>query len=240
MQTTETESTPTRPAPPKRVGVRVRRLLAVFDMPLERRHIPAFRGALINKVGQEHVRFHNHDGDGFRYGYPLLQYKVIGRNAAVLCLNDGAEEMLAYFQKPSWDLNLRGERVEVELKHIGFDYLDCGLTVEPLRYRIFNWFALNEHNFERYRAIDDGGGRVRFLGRILVGNILSFAKGIDWNVDGRVEVKVLKGPNSRVVGFKDHQILGFDLEFEANVALPPCIGLGKSVARGFGTIRRIG
>jgi hypothetical protein len=42
------------------------------------------------------------------------------------------------------------------------------------------------------------------------------------------------------IKFKGKEIIGFLGNFQVNFYLPDYIGLGKSVSRGFGTIKRIG
>nr|WP_027000330.1 hypothetical protein [Eisenibacter elegans] len=50
-----------------------------FGAVLLSREIPAFRGAIIHKVGQQDtLLFHNHlDDQRYHYAYPLVQYKVL-------------------------------------------------------------------------------------------------------------------------------------------------------------------
>jgi hypothetical protein len=130
--------------------------------------------------------------------------------------------------------------VDAQIKHLHFDYFHCGFLEKPFKYRIRNWFALNEDNFERYIKLDDEGEKNEALRRILTGNIISFAKGIRWNLDRQVKITIPRLRESRLFNFKDHQMMGFDLDFTANVLLPDGIGLGKSVSRGFGVIGKVG
>lgn len=212
----------------------------IFDFELKRREIPVFRGAVIEKVGRENVLFHNHlKQESFLYGYPLIQYKMIRRFPAILCLNYGAEEILKFFQKTDWDLVIHGKQIETEVRHIDFDYFLCGFSSEPVNYKIQNWFALNEENYEKFKLLTCDEDRIAFLERILTGNILSFAKGVEWNIDGQIEVKIPRLPDQFMFSFKNYQMNGFHLEFTSNIMLPDFIGLGKSVSRGFGMIRKI-
>ena len=41
------------------------------------------------------------------------------------------------------------------------------------------------------------------------------------------------------VQFKDETVLGFRGEFSVNFRIPPLLGLGKSVSRGFGTVHPV-
>jgi hypothetical protein len=226
--------------PPKLPSAKLTVLKVIFDFELERRKIPAFRGAVIEKVGRENVLFHNHlNQESFLYGYPLIQYKMIRKYPAIVCLKYGTEEILKFFQKSSWDLVIHGERIETEVRHIDFDYFMCGFSSEPLHYRIQNWFALNEENYEKFRPLTCDEDRIGFLQRILTGNILSYSKGIEWNIGGQIEVGIPKLPDIHLFSFKKYQMAGFHLDFTANIMLPDFIGLGKSVSRGFGMIMRI-
>ena len=226
--------------PEKSASVEIKHFVAIFDFEMERRQIPGFRGAVIKKVGEENVLFHNHLGEQFLYGYPLIQYKTIQRNPAMVCINQGTEEIIKFFEKVNWDLTIYGERIETEIRHISFDYFQCGLSPVLLRYKIWNWFALNEENYAKFSAMDSDAEKIEKLRRILIGNMLSYAKGIQWNVDGEIRVEIARLPRHRLLSFKRYRMAGFDLEFATNMVLPDFIGLGKSVSRGFGLIRRIG
>ena len=48
-----------------------------FAIEISRQEIPLFRGAINYSLENQSVLFHNHDGDGLRYAYPLIQYKQI-------------------------------------------------------------------------------------------------------------------------------------------------------------------
>jgi hypothetical protein len=218
--------------------VKIKILTVVFDLEIERRDIPAFRGAIIEKVGRENILFHNHFEGTFRYGYPLIQYKVFRKNPAIICVNEGTEEILKFFEQTNWDIHLKGQAIRTEIKFINLDYFSCSMADREMRYRIYNWFALNEDNFQKFTRLAEENARTKFLEGILIGNILSFAKGVGWRIDRKIELRIPRIPKGRLFSFKDHQMVGFDLEFGANIVLPENIGLGKSVARGLGLIRK--
>lgn len=225
--------------PEKKISKKIKILSVIFDFELKRSEIPAFRGAVVEKVGRENILFHNHLQDSYRYGYPLIQYKTIYRRPAMICIDHGSEEILKFFEKFDWDLNIRGKKIDATIQDIAFDYFVCGFSPLPVRYRIFNWFALNEDNFKRFIEMKKSSGeRIEFLRRILIGNILSFAKGIGWHIDGEIEIQIKWMPDIRLFSFKNHRMVGFDLDFITNLLLPDYIGLGKSTARGFGMIQR--
>lgn len=225
--------------PQKKLSAKIKLLVASFDFEIERRKIPAFRASVIEKVGRENILFHNHlKQQQFLYGYPLIQYKTIRRKPTMVCINQGSEEILKFFEQVNWDLVIYEKRIKTDIKHISFDYFHCGFSTKPITYKIYNWFALNETNFGKFIALNSNREKVEFLQRILIGNILAFAKGIQWNVAEQIEIRITKLPKSRYFSFKNHQMMGFNLEFITNMILPDFIGLGKSVSRGFGMIRR--
>lgn len=225
--------------PEKSESTEIKYFFVIFDFRLERRKIPAFRGAVVSKVGQENILFHNHLEEKFLYGYPLIQYKTIRGRPAIVCVNRGTEEIVKFFEKMNWDLTIHGERIKTDLRHVSFDYFRCGLSDARVRYKIFNWFALNEANYSKFAGLKRETERIDFLQRILIGNMLSFAKGIEWHVGGEIRVEIPSLPKQRLLSFKRYKMAGFDLEFSSNMILPNFIGLGKSVSRGFGMIRRI-
>lgn len=218
---------------------RLKLLVVVFGLDITRREIPVFRGAIINKVGQENILFHNHLNQNFRYGYPVIQYKVLKSSPTIVCINDGTEEIHRFFEQTNWDINLNGKRINTEIKHLSFDYFSCGFSARPLKYKIENWFALNESNFRRFVQLNSDKERIKLLERVIIGNILSFAKGIKWNIDQQIELAISHLPKQHSITFKSHQMIGFNLSFTTNIILPDLIGLGKSVSRGFGVIRKV-
>ncbi len=80
--------------------------------------------------------------------------------------------------------------------------------------------------------MNDEQEKRRFLERILIGNILSFAKGVGWHIDREIEVSIHSVPKLHKLSFKKYQMMGFDTDFVSNIIIPNNIGLGKSVSRG--------
>lgn len=214
-------------------------LVVVFDFKLKHNEIPAFRASVIEKVGKENILFHNHLKEKqYVYGYPLIQYKSLHGNAAMVCLNEGSEEILKFFEKTNWDLYIHEKPIKTEIKNIFYEYFDCSFCVSPIFYSIYNWFALNENNYIKYFDIDSEKLKLRFLENLLIGNILSFGKGIRWNFNEKIHVTIKKIINTKDFFFKKKKMIGFTVNFKTNISIPNYIGLGKSVSRGFGVIER--
>jgi hypothetical protein len=74
----------------------------------------------------------------------------------------------------------------------------------------------------------------------MVNNLVSFAKGVKWELEQAIRLDILEMYPSRNVEFKGIRALAFDFSFQCNLHLPDYIGLGKGVSRGLGIIKRIG
>ena len=179
---------------------------------------------------------HNHGADGPVYRYPLVQYKVLGGVPTVLAAEEGIP--LAYPLVMEREHITLGEQT-FERGELRFDLRKetLGDCEEARAYRFLSpWFALNQEN---HRVWQESAPEERntLLERILVGNILSFAKGFGLTVENRLRVSAeLESNRSR---FKDGQIVSFRGGFTVNYKLPDLFGLGKSVSRGFGAVRRV-
>src|SRR5699024_4998840 len=122
-------------------------------------------------------------------------------------------------------------------KNIEGRTLEVGISETSQSYRLQTlWMALNQKNHSRYERADKLE-RQHLLERILIGNCLSLFKSMDHYVKEQIQVKgTFEEKSTR---FKNNRMLAFSGIFTTNLQLPDYIGLGKSVARGFGTIKLI-
>lgn len=80
--------------------------------------------------------------------------------------------------------------------------------------------------------------RLQLLERLLTGNILSFAKGIEWRIERPIKVQIQELKGEKMIRYKGVPLIAFDVIFNCNVFLPNYLGLGKSASHGFGIIRQ--
>jgi len=189
------------------------------------------RGYFANRF--ENVLFHNHDKNGnFIYSYPLIQYKIINSQSTLIGINEGAEVIVKIFldideiilaekiyKNPSAKLEIENFNLRVDNKKYIFEFHSP-------------WLALNQKKFKKYLEVDC---KDDFLKSKLIGNILSFAKGIDWWIDKTIEIFDCNFYEIKV-NYKNKKMIAFKGEFSTNIKLPTNIGLGKSVSKGFGRI----
>lgn len=218
---------------------KIKLLTVSFDTEIRDYEIPAFRGAVVAKVGRENILFHNHLNDNkLLYRYPLIQYKTIGKKPVIQCIDLGVDEIHKFFQKSNWNLTISDRMLDMEIYRLDLNQYTMQIWDKTFDYSIRNWIALNKQNYETYLALENSGQKVRLLEKILTANILAFAKGIEWRVDKPITVKIKTLSEIRDLSLKRRTVLGFKVLFTANVFIPNYIGLGKSVSLGFGIVTR--
>ncbi len=218
---------------------RIRYLTVRFDADIQHVEIPAFRGAIIHKTGFDYPTFHNHEADGqVIYRYPVIQYKRIGRNPALICIDEGTDDIQQFFQQRSWDIHLGDRPITLTVKDLRLHQYTLQAWEHTFQFRLHDWLALNDANYARYQHTPDEVDRLELLERILTGNILSMAKGLGWHIDRPVRVRIHHCSPLRWLRFKGQLLASFDLDFSTNVFLPDWIGLGKGVSIGFGVVTR--
>jgi len=214
-----------------------RTLFVQFDQVIGPEKVSAFRGAIIEKVGRQHHLFHQHcTKDKLIYRYPLIQYKRIQKHPGILCLGEGVDEIHKLFGLNNWAINLKGKTVDLSVDVLTLNSFEFGISQRTYSYKLVNWIGLNEKNYQSYQKATGLKERLEILERVLIGNILSMAKGLNWHINERVEVAVQKISRTKSVTHKNTSLISFDLELLSNVKLPDYIGLGKSVSHGFGIV----
>jgi hypothetical protein len=215
---------------------KIRILSVSFNSTIKSYEIPAFRGAVAEKAGRKSILFHNHDKNGYKYRYPLIQYKSLRQHPVLLCIDEGVDEIHHFFQSKDWDIYLSGRRLDMSIEQMNLKTFTMQVWDKQWHYSIHNWIALNQKNVGVYNNKPTEQEKKEYLEKILTGNILSFAKGINWTVDKQITTKIQKVRNVSTVNLKGNKLLGFHLDFSSNVFLPNHIGLGKGVSHGYGII----
>ncbi len=217
----------------------VNTLLIRFQNEIANNEVAMFRGAIINAVGNSDVLFHNHtDDDGFRYAYPLIQYKRINRKAAITCIGEGTEAIGKFFSSCNFDVVLGNRNMTLEVESVRAHKTLVQVWDSVFTYHLRKWLPLNQENYRKYEALDSIVERYAFLERLLTGNILSFAKSMGVLFEQQVECRITSAETPRLISYKGVKMMSFDVEFKTNVSLPDYIGLGKGVSLGFGTVVR--
>ncbi len=203
-----------------------------FDNPLGSRiHAHELRGAIGN-FHKDETAFHHHAKDGkLLYRYPVIQYKKFGEKIFILGIAEGAR-LLAEMNLLNKRVNIRSNTYTVVRQEMAFSMSSIGVAYQPKTYRfISTWLALNHKNYKRYHMIGAQKDRESLLGGILIGNILSMSKGLDFTIDAGITARFLKIKESKTT-LKGNPMLGFKGVFSINFNIPDYWGIGKSVSRG--------
>lgn len=215
---------------------KIRTLLVVFENEISAGLISSFRGAVISRVGFDNKTFHNHEGDKYIYKYPAIQYKVVGKKAALYCVGEGVDEIHNFFGLSNWDIIVQGRKLGLKIDRLDLNSFNFNVWDKMFSYQIRNWLALNTENYKKYQQLEGLAERIQMLEKTLTGNILSFAKGIDWHIDKPVKVEIGQLKGQKMIRYKGVPLMGFDVDFKSNVFLPNFLGLGKSASHGFGVV----
>lgn len=208
------------------------------EIKLATRDAHKLRGYLGNLFKEQSPLLHNHLESGeVLYRYPMVQYKVLKGIPTLVGVNDGADLLIHLFMRIK-TLEIEGESYPVLAKNIESRQITAGLSDDLHAYRFETlWMALNQKNYTDYLKEDDAG-RARHLKSLLIGNILSFCKAINYHVDGTIMAN-LKVTGQKETMFKNNVMLAFEADFVTNILLPEGVGLGKQTSRGFGTIAKV-
>ncbi len=214
-------------------------LTIIFDNEISQIEIPMFRGAIISKVTAEYTLFHNHTDDGFRYRYPLIQYKRIGGKAAIVCIGEGADAIGQFFANADFDLQIGNRSATFKVCKVEPNRVLIQPWEQIFKYTCRKWLPLNKENYEQYKNLEGVAERALFLQKILIGNILSMCTGLGIHIEKNIECSVTNISETNVYKYKGVLMTGFDIEFKTNMLMPDYIGLGKGVSLGFGMIKQI-
>lgn len=210
------------------------------EIQLRTRDAHKLRG-YFGKLFKEHSPLlHNHLESGESlYRYPLVQYKVTDQIPMLFGLNEGSELLTSLFLKVQ-ELSLEGKVYPVLSKNIHNKSWNIGLDDHLHQYRYETlWMGLNQENHRKYINTDSEQDRREQLTRIAVSNILAFYKSFDLVLPKDQRILLNLQVREKSTRFKDQQMLAFSGGFTTNALLPDFAGLGKSVARGFGTVKKI-
>ena len=214
----------------------IKTLVIQFNTPIRQKDISLFRGAVIQTLNQKNILFHNHTDDGFRYSYPLIQYKRIKGNAAIVCIGEGTEAIGEMFNNLHFTYTLGEKVIETDIENISAYQTSVGCEDAIFHYHLHQWLALNSTNYAVYCSTDSMAAHIEMLEKILIGNIMSFLKGIDVHIDEQIKVSITHIKQNRLARYKGVALMSFDISFNSNIRLPIYIGVGKGASAGYGIL----
>lgn len=199
-------------------------------------NVTCIRGFFATKFN-DLIPLHNHNTDKFVYKYPLVQYKLIEGKPLLIGINEGTEVLMEIFDKFE-KITLNHKDYEIIERTMKIKQQDFGLTKEFYFYEFVTpWLALNQNNDEKFKLAGNNEEKAVLLRKTLTGNLLSMSKTLGYTVPGQIKCDVdLVPTKSR---YKENNLTSFYGGFIANFYIPDYMGIGKSVSKGYGTIRKI-
>lgn len=211
------------------------------DIQLKPSQIHKFRG-FIGNLFRDYDLLHNHDPVTGKliYRYPLIQFKLINSIPAIIAVTDKAVELFSLLFLKLNEVVIEDLKIPVFEKDLHIENVDFGYTNETFMYELVSpWIALNQKNFRKYAEAGSEYEKARILKQTLIGNILSMSKYLDCWLEKDQEIHAEIQTVERDVNLKGKSMIGFTGMFKMNFMIPDCLGIGKSVSRGFGTVRRV-
>lgn len=211
------------------------------SVPLKPNQIHKFRG-FVGNLFTEHDIVHNHNTETGRniYRYPLIQFKLISDVPAIVAITDRAVNLFGEIFMTLDRVEIDGLTIPIHEKDLKIEDVPFGFSDETFVYDLASpWLGLNQKNYETYQKSATEESRKDLLKRTLTGNILSMSKSLDYRLNPGDILKTDLRVKERTVTLKGQKMLGFTGTFKTNFLIPDYLGLGKSVSRGFGMVRRI-
>ena len=208
-----------------------------FDNEIESKALPYFRGAVIASLEKKDILFHNHEEDKLRYSYLLIQYKRIHKKATVMGIGKGIEVISQLLNAHDFNYQIGNEKVEMRIEAVNAYDNEIVLGKETkYHYRLASWLPLNSSNYAQYQNTESMVEHIQILERVLIGNILSFLKGIGIHLEDQINLHITDITGQRAVIYKKVKLMAFDIEFKTNIQLPQYIGIGKNASIGCGVL----
>ena len=211
---------------------------------LRKTEIPKFRGFLAKKYPNYDL-IHNHLENGkLRYSYPQIQFKTINGHPAIIGIKEGIAVLKQVFMESN-NIKIGNKEETIYEKSISLKEEEFGIADKYIDYQFLSpWMALNQENYEKYRKLQNISNIENeykqidnLLKNILIGNIISISKALNYTVEKQIISDLLLKEVS--VKLKSTVMTAFSGVFKTNFFLPNYLGLGKSVSRGFGMVKRI-
>lgn len=176
------------------------------------------------------------DARAHAYFYPRVQYKVIRGGPIIAAVGEGCQLLWEIYRKLD-ELNDGQPHWKIVEKRLIDRKAKFGLTDRYVKYRFLTpWLALPEEVFRRFLQADDNG-RQKMLSKALEGHFRSIAQSLNYSIEGEMHIKTNIKP--KYIFQKDIRVAGLFGSFIANFELPSFLGIGKSVSRGFGTVKQV-
>lgn len=216
----------------------MKKMTLVFNVNLMPCQVPKFRGYIGNVY--DFVESYEFSGQRAIVRYPLVQFKLLNKGTpTVIAVTDDAVNVISSMFAKLGNILVDGIEYPILRRNLCVEETRCGYHEETIRYHFVSpWIALNPKNYRRYMASGTNRDRNRVLEKTLTGNILLMAKSLGCWLEKDQIIKTEVHVRESKVSIKGNSMIGFKGFFRTNFLIPDYLGLGRKIARGFGTVVR--
>lgn len=201
-------------------------------------HGNSLRGYISNQFPQYDILHNHRDGGKFTYLYPRIQYRIIKEEGYIIGIEEGCN-LVRLIESKIETVTLKDKIHKISQKQITSEDVQFGITDFVITYSFIKpWLALNEKNYNDFIHARAKKDKDVILKSILAGNLLSISKSLGYIVEQQINVASLSLSETEAF-LKGTPMLGFLGTFSVNFGIPDYWGIGKSVSRGFGTVKRV-
>lgn len=218
----------------------IKATLAFNTVRLKPSEIHKLRG-FVGNTFPEYDIIHNHDVTTGKpiYRYPLIQFKLLHNTPVIIAISRQAVEAFAVMFTGIDHIVISGTSIPIYEKDINIEDVEYGFTNETFIYEFVSpWIGLNQENYKKYMTVDKAEKK-QILKKTLIGNILSMSKALEYWLEKDQIVNADIQAREIDVNLKGKTMIGFTGLFKCNFEIPDDLGIGKSVSRGFGVVRKV-
>lgn len=228
---------------PSPFQISVPQLQVIFNLPLPAQRIRSWRGAVAMSAGWEHSEFHNHATnsqakDPYQRRYPNIHYRSERGKAAIWAIGTGVLAVQQWMQRDLSEFAIGGKIRSLQPIRLVFQPAQLALTNHWHTYHLRHYIPLRPEHLRQWEQQPQLSQRAGLLERLLVGHLLGFCTAVDWQLPARLEVELFHYEKPHVLTVHRQKRLGFNLDFRCNLQLPAGMALGRSVAFGFGVVKK--
>lgn len=211
-------------------------LQATLDLALYPRQISQFRGAFTAQAGWEKDHLHNHKGkDKYHYRYPLIQYRIHQGKISLIGIGEGSETLRRALLEVR-EIQLGNKKIPLRISHLTEQEMTIKMTSHPQLYRLMNWVPFNQENYIRWKHSERLSEKIQIMEKMLVGQIITLANGVEWKIPERFEAFLVDIVSTEKVKVHGQECVAFNVMFKCNIDIPVGLGIGRSVAFGYGGV----
>lgn len=208
------------------------------ELRMQPRDADKLRGYFLTAFGKDSILFHNHLPDGtFNYAYPLIQYKVLRGIPTVVGIGQGARDIMAHFSEIK-EMNINGQLLKINSKLMDMASPEVGV-ISKLNSFSFQtpYFPFTQKNYAAFKTLSESEKKER-LNTLIRNHLIQAMKGMGIDISSMPTLMVMADLNPRFVFFKNQRMQMYTGNFTANIDFPINVGIGKSTAKGFGSLFR--